>query len=124
MGDTARGSQYLEWIQTCLEIDTLRETLLRDATATSSAAGPIICSCHHVAKSTLLQAIPTCNGNLSTLCRTTRAGTGCGSCIPELRALIVLSGTPSPAAGHPPTPESPAPPSHNRILFSGASAHP
>lgn len=51
--------------------------------------GPIVCACHGVGRNTLVTAI--CKKGLATtqaLGDTLKAGTNCGSCLPELRSLI------------------------------------
>ena len=53
------------------------------------SSDPEICNCHHVRKSTIVDAI--CNGcdSLPRLSDKTRAGTGCGSCRGQLADLIL-----------------------------------
>ena len=52
-----------------------------------------ICSCHNVSKGTLLEAIASegC-GTVSALKSCTKAGTGCGSCVPMLGKLLDAAG--------------------------------
>jgi nitrite reductase (NADH) large subunit len=54
-----------------------------------------VCSCHTVTKGTILDAI-TGHGlsNVDGIKACTRAGTGCGSCVPLLRSLLVEGGVP------------------------------
>ncbi|MES0874940.1 molybdopterin-dependent oxidoreductase [Sinimarinibacterium thermocellulolyticum] len=54
--------------------------------------GPTVCSCFGVGRNTILDAIRTqgCT-NTEALGRRLRCGTNCGSCIPELKALIAAS---------------------------------
>jgi assimilatory nitrate reductase catalytic subunit len=52
--------------------------------------GPIVCSCFSVGRSTLLRAIRTqALVSADEIGKALRAGTNCGSCVPELKALIV-----------------------------------
>ena len=55
--------------------------------------GPIVCSCFAVGRSTLLRAI---RGDklvsVEQIGKALNAGTNCGSCIPELKGLLVASG--------------------------------
>ena len=55
-------------------------------------AGPVVCSCFAVGRSTLLRAI---RGDklvsVEQIGKALRAGTNCGSCIPELRGLLAES---------------------------------
>jgi assimilatory nitrate reductase catalytic subunit len=63
-------------------------------TGAGGDGGPVVCSCHGVGRNTLVQAI--CERGLDTveaLGQALGAGTNCGSCIPELKALIAEAGT-------------------------------
>jgi len=54
-----------------------------------SDAGPIVCSCFAVGRSTLLRAIRTQElVSAEAIGKALRAGTNCGSCVPELKALV------------------------------------
>jgi assimilatory nitrate reductase catalytic subunit len=54
-----------------------------------SDAGPIVCSCFSVGRSTLLRAIRTqALVSAEAIGRALRAGTNCGSCVPEIKALV------------------------------------
>jgi assimilatory nitrate reductase catalytic subunit len=62
--------------------------------ATQSAAGPTICSCFGVGLNTLHDAI--LSRRLTTVAEigaALRAGTNCGSCIPELNAILHRAGS-------------------------------
>ncbi|MEK7216716.1 MAG: nitrite reductase large subunit NirB [Chloroflexota bacterium] len=47
-----------------------------------------VCNCNGVTKGRLLQAVRGGARTLKTLCDATRAGTGCGSCKPQVQALL------------------------------------
>jgi assimilatory nitrate reductase catalytic subunit len=52
-------------------------------------SGPIVCSCFSVGRSTLLRAIRTQElVSVDSIGKALRAGTNCGSCVPELKALL------------------------------------
>jgi assimilatory nitrate reductase catalytic subunit len=57
-------------------------------------SGPVVCSCFAVGRSTLLRAI---RGeqlvSVEQIGTALRAGTNCGSCIPELKGLLAASAT-------------------------------
>ncbi|MEE4379578.1 MAG: nitrate reductase [Candidatus Competibacteraceae bacterium] len=82
-----------EWLGGLFGQATLEETerlaLLAGRAATQNDAGPIVCSCFQVGLNTLTGAIRE-QGLVTTkaLGETLRAGTNCGSCLPELRGLI------------------------------------
>ncbi len=51
-----------------------------------------ICNCNGVSKGALLAAIKAGHRTVKALCDATRAGTGCGSCTPQVRAVLELAG--------------------------------
>ena len=70
--------------------DELRFALLAGRPPAGAARlGPTVCGCHGVAREPLLHAIRTKGlRSVEELGRHTRAGTGCGSCVAELRGLL------------------------------------
>jgi assimilatory nitrate reductase catalytic subunit len=60
--------------------------------------GPILCSCFSIGRSTLLRAI---RGDklvsVEAIGKALRAGTNCGSCIPELKGLLAQAAAEAPA---------------------------
>jgi nitrite reductase (NADH) large subunit len=50
-----------------------------------------ICNCNGVSKGKILAAIKEGKRSLTVLCNATRAGTGCGSCKPQVQALLELA---------------------------------
>lgn len=59
----------------------------------------LICSCHQVAKKSILSAIGDGRCSLSTIAACTKAGTGCGGCKPLVQELIdayAINATPDP----------------------------
>jgi assimilatory nitrate reductase catalytic subunit len=60
--------------------------------------GPILCSCFSVGRSTLLRAI---RGDklvsVEAIGDALRAGTNCGSCVPELKGLLAQAAAEAPA---------------------------
>jgi assimilatory nitrate reductase catalytic subunit len=66
-----------------------RAALLSGTTATRKDVGAIVCACHQVGRNTILDAVMTRNlTTVEEIGACLRAGTNCGSCIPELRSLI------------------------------------
>ncbi|HUC61290.1 MAG TPA: molybdopterin-dependent oxidoreductase [Alphaproteobacteria bacterium] len=66
-----------------------RVSLLAGAPGAVAATGPIVCACHQVGRAAIMEAIQ--RHGLSTaeeIGRLLKAGTNCGSCVPELRALL------------------------------------
>ncbi|HHH44179.1 MAG TPA: nitrate reductase [Gammaproteobacteria bacterium] len=74
--------------------DAARTSLLTGQPAIGQKdAGPVVCACFNVGVNTLVDAIQ--NRHLTSveqIGEALQAGTNCGSCIPELRALLAASG--------------------------------
>ena len=64
--------------------------LLLGITADPSAqrAGPLVCTCHNVYQSTVVAAINAGCDEVEKVGSSCRAGTNCGSCIPEIKRLL------------------------------------
>ncbi|OFE12270.1 nitrate reductase [Pseudohongiella acticola] len=60
-----------------------------DAGNQSEAKGTLVCTCMQVYEKTIQQAIASGCTDTAKIGRKTRAGTNCGSCIPELNRLLV-----------------------------------
>jgi assimilatory nitrate reductase catalytic subunit len=84
--------QDLDWLQNLLDgpIDTSVELSLISGTAEGKlAAGKTICACKQVGKNTISQAIKEQNlTSVDQISACTKAGTGCGSCVPELQQIL------------------------------------
>ncbi len=61
-----------------------------------ASAGPIVCACFGVGRSTILAAIAAGAGTAAEIGLQLKAGTNCGSCIPELIRLIAWAGVDQP----------------------------
>lgn len=62
--------------------------LLRGQVAGAGAADPLVCSCFQVAESQIQQAIEAGASSVEALGMKLKCGTNCGSCKPELQALL------------------------------------
>ncbi len=89
-GDLSRLPQFKAWIESGIELDGERRNLLRLRAESPAAAprGRLVCACCQVGEENLRDAIAGGCANLGTLGESTGAGTGCGSCLPELRGLL------------------------------------
>ncbi|MDO9417153.1 (2Fe-2S)-binding protein, partial [Pararhizobium sp.] len=56
------------------------------------SAGPIVCACFGVGRTTILAAIAGGAGSAAEIGAQLKAGTNCGSCIPEMKRLIAQAG--------------------------------
>ncbi|MFM2288945.1 MAG: Nitrate reductase [Pseudomonadota bacterium] len=76
-----------------------RSCLLMGRPADPSAdVGPAVCSCFNVGRNTILQAIDAGCQDPKSIGARIKAGTNCGSCVPELRRLIAGAMQDGPAA--------------------------
>src|SRR5712672_3188759 len=57
-----------------------------------ASAGPIVCACFGVGRTTICDAIAAGAGSAAEIGVQLKAGTNCGSCIPELKRLIARTG--------------------------------
>ncbi len=58
-----------------------------------ASAGPVVCACFGVGRVTICDAIEAGARSAAELGLKLKAGTNCGSCIPELKRLIAQAGT-------------------------------
>jgi len=69
--------------------DDQRRTLLSGKSMDGLAnGGPIVCACFGVGRTTICDAIAAGAGSEAEIGARLKAGTNCGSCIPELKRLI------------------------------------
>jgi len=69
--------------------DSERLSLLSGRPADGMATGPVICACHAVGRDALVRAIASQEvASVRDIGRLLKAGTNCGSCIPELNGLL------------------------------------
>jgi assimilatory nitrate reductase catalytic subunit len=59
-----------------------------------ASAGPIVCACFGVGRATICDTIAAGAGTAAEIGARLKAGTNCGSCIPELKRLIAQTGVP------------------------------
>ncbi|HXP96984.1 MAG TPA: (2Fe-2S)-binding protein, partial [Telmatospirillum sp.] len=66
-----------------------RTELLAGSPLAGRDGGPIVCACHQIGRETILNAIVGQGlASVEAIGQALRAGTNCGSCIPELRGLL------------------------------------
>jgi assimilatory nitrate reductase catalytic subunit len=62
----------------------------------ASDCGPMVCSCHQVGRATILAAIAAQGlDSVEAIGAALKAGTNCGSCVPELRQILAQSPAPA-----------------------------
>jgi len=65
-----------------------RRLLLSGRSAGGAGAGPVVCACFGVARDTICAAIASGARTAAAIGEQLRAGTNCGSCLPEVKRLI------------------------------------
>nr|MCU0341924.1 (2Fe-2S)-binding protein [Spirosomataceae bacterium] len=71
-----------------IELSDKRLQLLRSGQKAEPVLGKLVCSCNGVGEGNLLKAIESGCTDFTSLCQRTGAGTGCGSCRPEVRGIL------------------------------------
>lgn len=86
-------SQSLDWLQSVLDLpldSSIELTLISGIVEGKLAQGKIICACKQVGINTISEAIleQGCH-SLDSIKQCTSAGTGCGSCLPEVENILM-----------------------------------
>jgi assimilatory nitrate reductase catalytic subunit len=79
-----------------LNDDQRRMLLSGKSTDGLASAGPIVCACFGVGRKTICDSIVAGAGTPAEIGLQLKAGTNCGSCIPELKRLIARAGADKP----------------------------
>jgi ferredoxin-nitrate reductase len=88
IGDKTEFLEYRNLIENKMELSEKRLQLLRSGKTVEPVIGKLICSCNSVGEGNLLNKIKEgCKDHLQ-LCQLTGAGMGCGSCRPEVKAIL------------------------------------
>jgi assimilatory nitrate reductase catalytic subunit len=80
----------LEWLKTCFDLPTAvdRRSLLAGRPLGGADQGPVVCACFQVGRTRIEGAIAEGACSVAAIGVATRAGTNCGSCLPELKRLV------------------------------------
>ena len=89
VGDKNEFADFRNLIANGIELSDKRLQLLRASKKVDPVEGKLICSCNTVGQGNLERAIRAGCTDFGQLCQKTGAGTGCGSCRPEVRSLLV-----------------------------------
>lgn len=88
IGDKSEFLEYRNLIENKMELSEKRLQLLRSGKTVEPVIGKLVCSCNNVGEGNLLNKIKEgCTDHLQ-LCQLTGAGMGCGSCRPEVKAIL------------------------------------
>ena len=88
IGDKNEFQEFRELIANKTELSEKRIQLLRSGKKVEPVLGKLVCSCNNVGSENIQNKIASGCNNLKDLCATTGAGTGCGSCRPEVKRLL------------------------------------
>jgi ferredoxin-nitrate reductase len=88
IGDKTEFQEFRELIANKIELSDKRLQLLRSGKKAEPVLGTLVCSCNNVGSENLKKKIEEGCTDLKDLCAVTGAGTGCGSCRPEVQNIL------------------------------------
>ncbi|MDZ7899948.1 MAG: molybdopterin-dependent oxidoreductase [Arcicella sp.] len=88
IGDKSEFLEFKDLIANGIELSDKRLELLRSGKKTDPVMGKLVCSCNNVGEGNLKSCISSGCKDFTALCTQTGAGTGCGSCRPEVRVIL------------------------------------
>lgn len=88
IGDKNEFLEFRDLISNGIELSEKRLQLLRASQKAEPLLGKLVCSCNNVGRGNLENAIKNGCGDFQKLCQQTGAGTGCGSCRPEVKSIL------------------------------------
>ncbi len=88
IGDKSEFIEYRDLIKNEIELDEKRKEILISSGEAKEVIGELVCSCNSVGEGNIKQAIQGGCHDLKSLCQATAAGTGCGSCKPEVLQIL------------------------------------
>jgi ferredoxin-nitrate reductase len=88
IGDKSEFLEFKDLIANGIELSDKRLELLRSGKKADPVMGKLVCSCNNVGEGNLKSCISSGCKDFTALCTQTGAGMGCGSCRPEVRAIL------------------------------------
>jgi ferredoxin-nitrate reductase len=88
IGDKSEFLEFKELIANKTELSDKRLQLLRSGSKADPVLGKLVCSCNNVGSENISKKIAEGCDNMKDLCLATGAGSGCGSCRPEVKRLL------------------------------------
>ncbi|MDP4253809.1 MAG: molybdopterin-dependent oxidoreductase [Bacteroidota bacterium] len=88
IGDKEEFREFRELIAGGIELNEKRLGLLRSGKKAAPISGALVCSCNNVGIGNLKERIAGGCHDLAALSAVTGAGTGCGSCRPEIKKIL------------------------------------
>jgi len=87
-GDKAELQEFKELISNKIELSEKRLQLLRSGSKADPVLGKLVCSCNSIGSDNIKKVAAGGCTDLKELCKLTGAGTGCGSCRPEVKKIL------------------------------------
>ena len=88
IGDKSEFLEFRDLIQDKIELSEKRLQLLRSGKTAEPVIGKLVCSCSGVGEGNIENKIKQGCKDLVQLCQLSGAGMGCGSCRPEVKAIL------------------------------------
>ncbi|MGN6396035.1 MAG: molybdopterin-dependent oxidoreductase [Mucilaginibacter sp.] len=88
VGDKSEFLEFRHLIANKIELSEKRLQLLRSGNKAEPVLGKLVCSCNNIGSENINKKISEGCDNMKDLCASTGAGTGCGSCRPEVKRLL------------------------------------
>lgn len=88
IGDKSEFPEFRELIQNKTELSEKRLELLRSNKKAEPVMGKLVCSCGGVGEGNIINKIKEGCTELKAVCTASGAGQGCGSCRPEVQAIL------------------------------------
>ncbi len=88
IGDKTEFNEFKELIEQKIELSEKRLQLLRSGKKAEPVSGRLVCSCGGVGEGNILRKIKEGYTSMPALCQASGAGMGCGSCKPEVQAIL------------------------------------
>jgi ferredoxin-nitrate reductase len=88
VGDKTEFAEFKNLIENKIELSEKRLSLLRSGRKVEPVQGKLVCSCNQVGEGNLQALIDQGHQKLNAVCELSGAGLGCGSCKPEIQAII------------------------------------
>jgi len=88
IGDKSEFQEFRELIGNKTELSEKRIQLLRSGKKADPVLGKLVCSCNNVGSENIKNKVQGGCTDFKELCASTGAGTGCGSCRPEVKRLL------------------------------------
>lgn len=88
IGDKSEFLEFRDLIQNKMELSEKRLQLLRSGKKAEAVIGKLVCSCGNIGEGNIVNKIKEGCAELKALCQASGAGLGCGSCKPEVQAIL------------------------------------